>query len=112
MTPPLRQRPERLEPERARPVCFCFHGLRPPPDTSPRRRVSAEPARRLASVATTTSWRKVTFGFTPKTFSSRFRVLTSLPWAFKTFVSMLFLLRLGGGLRGLRGERLVLLAGA
>ena len=27
---------ERIEPARARPVCFCFQGLRPPPETSER----------------------------------------------------------------------------
>jgi len=33
VTPPPRQRGERFEPARARPVPFCFQGLRPPPLT-------------------------------------------------------------------------------
>ena len=39
----------RMEPWRARPVPFCFHGLRPPPETSLRPRVEWVPARRAAS---------------------------------------------------------------
>src|SRR3989338_4841671 len=35
VTPPPTQRGERVDPWRARPVPFCFHGLRPPPLTSP-----------------------------------------------------------------------------
>ena len=36
ITPPPRQSGERIEPARARPVPFCFQGLRPPPRTSAR----------------------------------------------------------------------------
>ena len=36
MMAPPRQMGERLEPERARPVPFCFQGLTPPPETSAR----------------------------------------------------------------------------
>ena len=44
-TPPPFQRGERLEPARARPVPFCFQGLRPPPLTSARVLVEAFPWR-------------------------------------------------------------------
>ena len=33
ITPPPDQRGDRLDPARARPVPFCFQGLRPPPLT-------------------------------------------------------------------------------
>src|SRR5438034_4710215 len=46
----------RIEPWRARPVPFCFHGFRPPPDTSLRPLVSCVPARRAASSFTTAWW--------------------------------------------------------
>src|SRR3989338_8685703 len=36
VTPPPFQIGERVEPWRARPVPFCFHGFLPPPRTSPR----------------------------------------------------------------------------
>ena len=41
----------RIEPWRARPVPFCFHGLRPPPETSLRPLVSWVPARRVGQLA-------------------------------------------------------------
>src|ERR1700675_33983 len=44
-----------MEPWRARPVPFCFHGFLPPPETSLRPLVSWVPARRAAS-AFTTAW--------------------------------------------------------
>ena len=37
MMPPLRHSGERMDPERAFPVPFCFQGLRPPPETRPAR---------------------------------------------------------------------------
>ena len=46
----------RIEPWRARPVPFCFQGLRPPPETSLRPRVECVPARRAASSLTTAWW--------------------------------------------------------
>ena len=45
---------ERIEPGRARPVPFCFHGLAPPPRTSARVLVVWVPGRRAASWAVTT----------------------------------------------------------
>ena len=41
--PPWRHRGLRIDPIRARPVPFCFHGFRPPPLTSSRRKVDAVP---------------------------------------------------------------------
>src|SRR5438034_4106095 len=46
----------RMEPWRARPVPFCFHGFLPPPETSLRPLVSWVPARRAASSFTTAWW--------------------------------------------------------
>src|ERR1700712_1834412 len=46
----------RIEPWRARPVPFCLKGLRPAPETSPRRLTLEVPWRAAASCATTTWW--------------------------------------------------------
>ena len=50
-TPPWRQSGLRVEPKRARPVPFCFHGFLPPPRTSPRFKVLACELRELARYA-------------------------------------------------------------
>ena len=50
-TPPWRQIGLRVEPKRARPVPFCFHGFLPPPRTSPRFKVLACELRELARYA-------------------------------------------------------------
>src|SRR5208337_4444276 len=46
---------DRVDPARARPVPFCRHGLRPPPEMSPLVLVDAVPERRLASCIRTAS---------------------------------------------------------
>ena len=51
--PPPTQTGERVEPERARPVPFCFHGFWLPPITSPRVFVLCVPWRWLAKYAFT-----------------------------------------------------------
>src|SRR6266508_343677 len=51
--PPCRQCGARVEPWRARPVPFCRHGFRLPPDTSLRVLVSCVPCRWLARYVTT-----------------------------------------------------------
>src|ERR1700687_5569110 len=51
--PPCLQSGERLLPERALPVPFCFHGFAPPPLTSALFFVDAVPARLFASWFTT-----------------------------------------------------------
>ena len=55
-TPPPVNCGARVEPCRARPVPFWRYGLRPPPRTSPRPKVSWEPWRAAACWATTTWW--------------------------------------------------------
>jgi hypothetical protein len=51
MMPPPRHCAARVEPWRARPVPFCFHGLRPPPATSLRPLTLAVPRRAFAKLA-------------------------------------------------------------
>src|SRR4051794_27294813 len=70
-----------MEPWRARPVPFCFHGLAPPPATSARVRVLWVPARRAASWAVTTWCITATLGSMPKRASSRSTEPLSAPAA-------------------------------
>src|SRR5277367_6752786 len=58
---------ERVEPARARPVAFCRHVLRPPPEMSPLVLVDAVPERRLASCIRTASCSSDTSPSRPKT---------------------------------------------
>src|SRR3984957_8607299 len=58
---------ERVEPARARPVPFCRHGLRPPPEMSPLVLVDAVPERRFASCIRTASCSNDTSPSPPKT---------------------------------------------
>jgi hypothetical protein len=53
-TPPPTHRGDRMEPCRARPVPFCRHGFRPPPETSARVFVEWVPERWDARPAVTT----------------------------------------------------------
>src|SRR5438876_374865 len=70
---------------RARPVPFCFHGFRPPPETSLRPFVSCVPARRSASSRTTAWCSSGTRISTPKTSSLSSTAPWSLPFASTTF---------------------------
>src|SRR3954452_25467691 len=56
----------RIEPCRALPVPFCLKGLRPAPETSPRRLVEWVPWRAAARCATTTWWISGMFVLTSK----------------------------------------------
>src|SRR5207237_5315064 len=56
-THPCRQRGERVEPARARPVPFWRHGFAPPPDTRERFFVAEVPCRELASAAIS-AWKR------------------------------------------------------
>src|SRR6478609_6155082 len=56
----------RIEPWRALPVPFCLKGLRPAPETSPRRLVEWVPWRAAARCATTTWWISGMFVLTSK----------------------------------------------
>src|SRR5579862_6171752 len=67
MVPPCRHIGERVEPARARPVPFCRHGLRPPPEMSPLVLVDAVPERRFASCIRTASCSSETSPSRPKT---------------------------------------------
>jgi hypothetical protein len=53
--PPWRHWGARVLPWRARPVPFCFQGLRPPPETAPRVLCARVPARSLAALMLETS---------------------------------------------------------
>src|SRR3990172_8002873 len=93
----------RMEPWRARPVPFCRHGLRPPPDTSLRPLVSWVPARRAASSRTTAWGSSGTRTLTPKTFADSSSVSLLLPFPPRTgtlgiLLGLFRLLLLGLGL--------------
>src|SRR5438128_2272996 len=75
----------RIEPWRARPVPFCFHGFLPPPETSLRPFVSCVPARRSASSRTTAWCSRGTRISTPKTSALSSTAPLSLPFASTTF---------------------------
>src|SRR3989344_919719 len=81
VTPPPFQIGERDEPWRARPVPFCFHGLRPPPRTSPRPFVCATFVRALSCIEVTTWCIKESFHATSKMFSGSSREPAFLPCA-------------------------------
>src|SRR5499426_3865479 len=74
----------RIEPWRARPVPFCFHGFLPPPDTSLRPLVSWVPARRAASSFTTLWCRSGTRTAPPKTSADNSSCSCALPFASST----------------------------
>src|SRR6266478_1153998 len=74
----------RIEPWRARPVPFCFHGFRPPPETSLRPLVSWVPARRAANSFTTLWWRRGTRTGPPKTSADSSSCSCALPFASST----------------------------
>src|SRR5690606_31317052 len=76
----------RSEPWRARPVPFCLCGLRPDPDTSPRRSVECDPWRAAARWATTTWWMSGTLVCTSKSSAGRSTVPTFLPLASTTSI--------------------------
>ncbi len=73
----------RIEPCRARPVPFCFHGFLPPPETSLLPFVSWVPARRAASSFTTAWWRSGTRTGPAKTSDSS-SCCCALPFASST----------------------------
>ena len=74
----------RIEPCRARPVPFCFHGFLPPPDTSLRPLVSWVPARRSASSRTTAWWSSGSWIGAPKTSAASSSVPRAFPLASTT----------------------------
>src|SRR4029450_13545859 len=74
----------RIEPWRARPVPFCFHGFRPPPETSLRPLVSWVPARRAASPFTPLGWRSGTRTGPPKTSADSSSCSCALPFGSST----------------------------
>ena len=53
-------------PWRARPVPFCFQGLRPPPETAPRPFVARVPVRSFEAVMVETSWSRAWLMRPPK----------------------------------------------
>src|SRR2546421_3269833 len=71
--PPPAQIGERIDPARARPVPFWRHGLAPPPRTSARVRVAAEPWRRALCSARTASCTSASLNGAPKASASRSR---------------------------------------
>ena len=76
--PPPFQSGERKLAMRARPVPFCFHNLRPAPETSPRVLVAEVPARRFARKLRTASWINGSLSGTSKTISGNSISPTSL----------------------------------
>src|SRR5882672_10393068 len=74
----------RMEPWRARPVPFCFHGFLPPPETSLRPLVSWVPARRAASSLTTLWCRSGPRTGPPKTSADSSSCSCALPFASST----------------------------
>src|SRR5690606_28722050 len=74
----------RIEPWRALPVPFCLKGLRPAPETSPRRLVEWVPWRAAASCATTTWWMSGMFVLTSNRAAGSSTEPAFLPSAFTT----------------------------
>src|SRR3989344_8579757 len=100
MMPPFLHRGERVVPARARPVCFCFQGLREPPVTSARVKTACVPFLWLAKYAVTTSCARCLSGLALAMDSGRVCLPETLPLESKILMSMVLFL---GGSRGFRG---------
>merc|ERR1711960_22988 len=74
----------RIEPWRALPVPFCLKGLRPAPETSPRRLVEWVPWRAAARCATTTWWISGMFVLTSNSAAGSSTEPAFLPSALRT----------------------------
>ena len=78
--PPPTHSGERIEPARALPVPFCFHGLRPPPETAARFFAAPAPCRLFASCHVTTLWRMSGRAGRPKTSGGRGKEAPGMRW--------------------------------
>src|SRR5207247_4629642 len=74
----------RMLPARARPVPFCLHGFRPPPETSPRVLVECVPRRWLARYDFTASQSRLWLGGAVNISSASSSSLTVAPSRFFT----------------------------
>lgn len=79
--PPPTQRGDRIDPARARPVPFCFQGLRPPPRTAALFLAAPDPALALACCQRTTRWSRSERTGAPNTSEGRSALPTRAPVA-------------------------------